>query len=104
MKRDRQHLGVLIECPLDPVAVMGVYIQIQNTLSFVHKVIDGQDRVVDIAKARGMSGGSMVEAACDVKGNAGLAPGNQFGTLKGCTRMKPGPLPQPRKDRVVPRP
>jgi hypothetical protein len=101
MKRDRQHSGVLIECPLDPVAMVGIYVQIQDALSLVYKVVDDQDRVVDIAKARGLSSASMMETPCDVKSNAGHASGNQLGALKRCSRMKPGPLPQSRKDRVV---
>jgi hypothetical protein len=89
---------------LDPVAVVGIYVQIQDALSLVYKVVDDQDWVVDIAKARGLSGASMVETSCDVKGNAGHASGDQFGTLKGCASVKPGPLPQSPKDGVVPWP
>ena len=73
VKRNRQHTRIFIERPLNPVAVVGIYVEIQDAPVLVHKVADGQDRIVDIAKARGLLGAGMVQPPCDVKGNVGLA-------------------------------
>ena len=77
MKRNSENSGVLIECPLHPVAMMGIDVDIHDSLTLIQEMAKDQHRIIDIAEPGGPVCQGVVQPSRDVEGNANFLVRNQ---------------------------
>ncbi len=104
VRGDREHARIAVEGELHAVAVMRVDVHVGDAPAAFAQPHDCQHRVIDVAEAGGAVGHGMVQPAGEVKGAISLALGNQLRRQERPAGHELGGLPEPREDRVVPRP
>ena len=73
MNRDGQDLIIIEEGFLNTVAVVGINVNVSHPQPLLPEVFDGQGRVVEYTKYRGMIGGGVVQSAGDTESHIHLA-------------------------------
>ena len=64
---EREYISIQVEDLLHPVAMMGIYIQVEDAGEPFSEGADGEGDIVEDAKSRSLSGKSMMKAACQVE-------------------------------------
>ena len=114
MKRNGEDSGVLIECPLDAVAMVGIDIDIHHSLALIQEMANDQHRIIDIAEPGGPVCQGMVQPAGHVEADSillvrfempvradkngfqqGLLHGEEILTVSKSNRQGPLNLPLP---------
>ena len=61
MKRDVKDAGIIIEGELDAVSMMGIYIELKDTLVLLKKIFNGDGNIVEITETGSIVGAAMME-------------------------------------------
>ncbi len=62
MDREFEDAGLVIECKLDAVAVVGVDIEVEDTTALLEEILDRDDDIIDVAESGCVVAAGMVES------------------------------------------